>query len=336
MGWAVAFAVFTSVGTWLARRYALARDLVDAPGERRSHTLPTPRGGGAAIVAALIVASAVLGAREPGNVLVFLAFGISLIAVAAVGFVDDHRPLSPWVRLGVHIGASALFAVVLVATGRTPMEAVVAFAACVVLTNVWNFMDGINGLAASQAALIGAWLCFHGSEGWGALALAMSAACVGFLPFNFPKARIFLGDVGSGALGFAVAAAAVGPQRGALADHVPVLLMLAPFLIDTMLTLGRRVLRGERWWTPHTQHAYQVCSRRWGHTRVTLAYGCWAAAPCVAVSSFRLPQSGFFSVGSVAAWYTCGALLWLFIQASEHRSAEMDPADASNRERFTE
>src|SRR5690349_3648891 len=105
--WLVVHFCIGVAGTWLARRYALMRSLIDQPGERRSHSVATPRGGGIAIVISLLVAAVALGVRQPEQAPLMLAFGIGLLMVAGIGWVDDHRPLSPWIRLGVHALASA-------------------------------------------------------------------------------------------------------------------------------------------------------------------------------------------------------------------------------------
>ncbi|MFC0677758.1 lipopolysaccharide biosynthesis protein [Lysobacter korlensis] len=326
LGWFATFALLGAIGTWMARRYALAHSLVDQPGERRSHAVPTPRGGGVAIVAVVLVAVAIGAARSVVAMDLALAFGIGMLAIAAVGLVDDHRPLSPWLRLAVHALAAVGVAIAWSLEGGSLAMAVVIFAGCVGLTNAWNFMDGINGIAATQAALVALVIVFTvGIQGWGMVALALAAACLGFLPFNFPNARIFLGDVGSGAIGFAIAALAVlalGDEPRTFWLLVPML--LSAFVLDAGLTLLRRVIRGERWWTPHTQHAYQSCARKWGHARVTISYCVWTAAS--ALISLRAavlaPQLMWIVIG---AWYTAGALLWLMLQRATHGHMRMDP-----------
>ena len=263
-------------GTWIARAYAVRRELIDHPGERRSHRVPTPRGGGIAIVIAILIAACVLGWQQPRQIVLIAGFVIGLLLVAGIGLVDDHRPLSPWLRLGVQAVAGALFGLAVAAAWGSVPLALFAFAAVLVLTNVWNFMDGINGLAASQAALIAVGLALFLGDSWAWIALAVAAACLGFLPFNFPRPRIFLGDVGSGALGYALAAllvVAVG-QGGPRSELF--LLPLTAFLVDSGLTLARRVVRGERWWTSHVQHAYQRWAAGAGtHTPVTIMYAAW-------------------------------------------------------------
>ena len=300
-------------GTWLARRYALKQSLIDQPGERRSHSVATPRGGGIAIVISLLVAAAAIGLRQPGQAPLMLAFGVGLLMVAGVGWVDDHRPLSPWIRLAVHVLAAGLFALAVVDLYQSVWLGLAAFVATLVLTNVWNFMDGINGLAASQALIAAVGLAWMAGGAWGLLALALAAACAGFLPFNFPRARIFMGDVGSGAIGFALGALCVvaGARMGE--KFALVLLPVSVFLVDSALTLLRRIVRGERWWTPHTQHAYQGWSRAAGHGRVTIAYALVSLGVIMAGWGV-MPRDAFFIAGTTGAWYMCCAFFWLVLQ----------------------
>ncbi|RDZ28458.1 lipopolysaccharide biosynthesis protein [Lysobacter silvisoli] len=312
--WLAIHLLIGAVGTWLARRYALRQALFDQPGERRAHTVATPRGGGIAIVLALLVAVLTLAVRLPAQAPLLAAFGLGLVLVAGVGLIDDHRPLPASLRLAVHAVAAAVFGYAVWHVLGQPWLALAAFAAALVLTNVWNFMDGINGLAASQAAVAAlalGWLA--GAPGWW-LGLALAAACLGFLPFNYPRARIFMGDVGSGALGYALAglavlaAAQLGPGRSAV-----VLMPLSAFLVDAGLTLARRMLRRERWWTAHDQHAYQGWARRVGHTKVTLIY---AIHSCLAVLALPvlLQTRMAFMLYMVLAWYTSAAFLWWWLQ----------------------
>lgn len=305
-------------GTWLARRYAIRRDLLDHPGERRSHDVPTPRGGGISIVIALLVAACVLGWRNPQQMVLIAGFVAGLVLVAGVGVIDDHRPLSPWLRLVVQALAATVFALAVAGTwGELPI-ALVAFLAVMVLSNVWNFMDGINGLAASQAALVAVGLAVVMGGSWGWLALALAAACLGFLPFNFPKGRIFLGDVGSGALGFALAALLVVALGQGETSPILLLLPVSAFLVDSGLTLLRRLIRGERWWTAHAQHAYQRWASRAGtHAVVTVGYAGWTAASWA--MAWWLASKG--EEGSMvfwcAAWIAIAATLWAWLQYSD-------------------
>ena len=306
-------------GTWLARRYALQRNLVDQPGERRSHALPTPRGGGVAIVMALLVAGAWLWTWTPDFRPLLAGFVPGLMLVAGVGLVDDHRPLSPWLRLAVHaLAALMLAAGVWASTG----SAWVAVAACVLaigLTNVWNFMDGIDGLAATQAGLVAAGMAWMTDGPVQYLALALLSATLGFLPFNFPKARIFLGDVGSGALGYTLAMLVItaaghdDATRDALSLW-PWMLPLSAFLLDAGLTLLGRIGRREAWWQPHTLHAYQGWVRRSrSHARVTLAYGAWTAI-AIGLLIWLRGAAPVVMLLSCLAWYMTGTGVWWMLQ----------------------
>lgn len=312
VGWVALFAALSAVGTWLARRYALARRLIDEPDARRSHAVATPRGGGIAVVVAFVVAMIAVMARQPDWIIVLGPATAGLVLVAAIGWVDDHRPLPPASRLAVHAVAAGLLGWGCMAAGREPWEALFASALALVLVNAWNFIDGINGIAVTQATLV-ALLCVFslplGTVGW-MLALALAGACAGFLPFNFHVARIFLGDVGSGALGYALAllltlSGATTPMGAWL------LLPLSACLLDVALTLGTRIVRRERWWTPHVQHLYQRMARRWsGHTGVTLAYAAWTIGSIGLALYVR--SGGLVTIMcAVLVWYALGAAVWL-------------------------
>lgn len=331
-GWLLLHLAIGAAATWLARRYALRRRLLDQPGERRSHVVATPRGGGIAIALSLLVASLWLAWRlhlaEGQGPLAMLAFAAGVLLVGGSGWLDDHRPVSPWKRLAAHVLASALFALALSIDGAGPWAVALAFLAPLALTNIWNFMDGIDGLAASQAILVAGAIAFWASGAWAWLALALLASCAGFLPWNLPRARIFLGDVGSGSLGFALGALLAATLAEAQEAGAWLLLLpLSAFVLDAGLTLARRVLRGERWWTPHVAHAYQSLARRLGrHGPVTAAYALWTGCALAVVLSSR--DFSFTSISiSLPAWYASGAALWLLIQRTRNPSRE-----AENRE----
>lgn len=314
-------------GAWVARRYALQRGLVDQPGERRSHTVPTPRSGGIGIVVALLAGGAWLLATASADSEVLGAGLAGFAAVALVGLSDDHRPLSPWLRLVVHAASSAVLAAGAWLAWRDPASAIAAFVLAMVLTNVWNFMDGIDGIATTQAMLVAAAVAWMGPPGWtNWLALGLVAACAGFLPLNFPKARLFLGDVGSGAIGFLLALLLVsasrkdgGPDAWALWAFLP-----AAFLVDAALTLAGRMRRGEAWWRPHALHAYQRWARRAGsHGRVTLAYAAWTLLGWTIAAGMRDADSRSMFI-ACAAWYTASAAIWWMLQGKGARAVTED------------
>jgi UDP-N-acetylmuramyl pentapeptide phosphotransferase/UDP-N-acetylglucosamine-1-phosphate transferase len=315
--WFLIFAVVGFAGAWLARRYALQRRLLDEPGERRSHTVATPRGGGIAIVAAFSIAAIALIARAPSQIVPLATGLIGFWLVAGIGWRDDHRPLSPWVRLGVHAVAAMSMAVGLLLGGADAWLSLIAGLACLVLVNVWNFMDGIDGIAAMQAAIVAAAFgYFTNNPVAGMLALALIGGIFGFLPFNFPKARLFLGDVGSGALGYAIAWLGALAMDGAPRALWPLLsLPLSAFVLDAGLTLAMRVLRGERWWLPHVEHVYQRWVRRTGsHPAVAGGFAFWSVLAVIIagynVAAYR--GGGAESIAFVVlAWWGLGGALWL-------------------------
>jgi UDP-N-acetylmuramyl pentapeptide phosphotransferase/UDP-N-acetylglucosamine-1-phosphate transferase len=319
-GWLSAWFLLALAGTWAVRRYAVGRKLLDHPAERRSHRVATPRGGGLSIVIAMLLALLWLALMDPGHRGILVAAGGGLVLVAGSGWVDDHRPLSASLRLATHIAAACLVSGALLLGGHGAWSAILAAVAIPVLVNVWNFMDGIDGLAASQAAIAASFYALYATDAaTSALAWALVAACCGFLPFNFPKARIFLGDVGSGALGYLLAFLLVWVwlqhEHGSRAAMLPLMLLpLAAFLVDASLTLSRRIVRGEKWWMPHVQHAYQQLASTLGaHWPVTLGYAAWSV---LAGGMFLATDEQAFAIKLLlaAGWMLGSGLAWLALQ----------------------
>jgi Fuc2NAc and GlcNAc transferase len=268
------------------RRFALARGVLDIPNDRSSHTTATPRGGGLAMVLAASAAFIVLAVHGMISRPLAIALLVGGGAVALIGFVDDRRPLPAGLRLAVHIVA-ATWAVAWLG-GLPPIRAggfvfaagwigaVLAVLGVVWSLNLFNFMDGIDGIAASEAAFVtgAATLLFlpAGTSGATSAAAVFCAAVVGFLPWNWPPARIFMGDVGSGYLGFVIAVLALAAT---VRDPVAVwvwLILGGVFFVDATVTLVRRTFRGDRLHEAHRSHAYQWVARRWGrHLPVTVA-----------------------------------------------------------------
>lgn len=264
--------------TGLALVYVRRAGLLDVPGERHSHSEATPRGGGAGIVLALVATAVVLsGSRMPGDAFTVILPGFALLAL--LGWADDHRPLRARTRFVVQL-LVCIFLVWNLPPGGPFAVAwflvpAVLFAAWMI--NLYNFMDGSNGMAAAQgvfAGLVLAGLFLTGGDpGYAELGLLMAACCAGFLPWNLGRARVFMGDVGSLALGFLIAALLLYGIAGG-AFSLPVgLMVMAVFLTDSTLTLLLRVSRGERWYNAHRQHLYQrLIARGWTHGRVLLLY----------------------------------------------------------------
>ena len=271
-----AAAAFAGALQW--RRWALARGVLDLPGEdRRLHAAPTPRGGGIGIAAVLLAASPALG---PG---LAWPFALGLLLTAGTGRVDDLRPLPAWAKaLGQLAGALPLAWALpmLIAGGEGPLATGVALLWVLALVNAFNFMDGSHGMAATQAALAGlAGLVLAAGQGAGAwLGLMLAAACLGFLPLNLPVARVFLGDVGSHALGYAAAAGLLLAADGRAPLPVLALVPLATVLVDTGVTLASRLLRGCKPWQAHREHLYQrAIAHGHSHLVVCAGYGAWTA-----------------------------------------------------------
>jgi UDP-N-acetylmuramyl pentapeptide phosphotransferase/UDP-N-acetylglucosamine-1-phosphate transferase len=291
--------------------------LLDQPGERRSHQVATPRGGGIAIVVAFLVAIAAMVLRRPSDIVLLVCAGIGFLMVAGIGWVDDHRPLSPWSRLLVHALAAGWLAVGFYLSGAGVYVSLITLFSALVLVNVWNFMDGIDGLAASQAALVAcALIVLAGASVLPIhLGLALAASALGFLPFNFPRASIFLGDVGSGALGYALALM-IGMSLQAVPHTMWMLaiLPLSAFMLDAGFTLLVRILRGERWWMPHVEHAYQRWARRIAtHRPVTFGYALWTIAGSFAMG-WLMGKSQREIALAVMFWLVLGSLFWYWLR----------------------
>ncbi|MEO8366755.1 MAG: glycosyltransferase family 4 protein [Pseudoxanthomonas sp.] len=314
LSWVLLHFAVALAGTWLAIRYALRRNLLDQPGERRSHALATPRGGGIAIVVPVLLGMGWLAVKQPEHAWPLASCAIGLILVAGVGWFDDHVALPAWPRLLVQALAASLVAWATYRTSAMVLDAFFAFALVMVMVNVWNFMDGINGLAASQAGIAAAGLALVLGPGpWAWVGAGLVAATAGFLPFNFPKARVFLGDVGSGALGYLLAVLILYAFTKHRSQWPFLLLPVSVFLIDTGFTLAMRMLRGERWWEPHVQHAYQSWSRRLGsHVPVTMAYAVFGlCAVILMLFGLRWPRPLLIWV--CMAWYGTLMVIWALL-----------------------
>jgi len=310
--WLMALLLCSAVLSHAAIRYALWRGMLDHAGQRRSHAGSVPRGGGIAIVLSMLLASALLwgGAWLDDGLLWRLVAGGGL--VAAIGWLDDHRPQPVWTRLLVHLVAAGLL---VLPSGPGWAIAVLAVLALMAAINFWNFMDGIDGIASLQAIFVAALLVHAfwvaGEAGLTLFSMALLAACIGFLPFNFPRARIFLGDVGSGALGFAVAALLLlAVQRGVL-DVWTALLLPVAFWLDAGLTLFARIVLGRRWYTAHREHLYQWLVRRGrSHAQVDallLGWNLLIVLPAYLLISgdhaSALPTLGIVAVLGAAGWW---------------------------------
>ncbi|RON70010.1 glycosyl transferase [Pseudomonas fluorescens] len=270
------------------RRYALARSLLDIPNGRSSHSVPTPRGGGVAIVLSYSAALVVLfgwGLISSNVLIAFLGAGAT---TAVIGFLDDHGHIAARWRLLAHffaaawgvywLGGLAPFTVFGFAIDSGWIGNLLAVVYLVWMLNLYNFMDGIDGIASLEAVTVcfgGAllyWVSGHNGLSWPAVLLA---ACVlGFLCWNFPPAKIFMGDAGSGFLGIVLGLLSLQAAWISSGLLWAWLILLGVFIVDATFTLLRRLFRGDKVYEAHRSHAYQFASRSHGsHMPVTFAVG---------------------------------------------------------------
>ena len=278
-------ALFSACSAWLlgflARYLGHKLDILDLPGHRSSHTNPTPRSGGIAIVLALVLTGALL----PIPAATALWLGGLCLALAVLGFLDDMFSLRASARFlvqaAVAVCAVAYLPLHVAGAGNASswtFWASGAFCTLFIMAfiNFFNFMDGINGIAGFQGIIGGGAIAAFGllSPGQGALAgvaVALAGVCLGFLPHNFPKAKMFMGDGGSTVLGFLLAVLALKGGEGSLLTLLAFLMPLSVFIYDPIFTLIKRLGRGENLVQAHREHHYQLLVRSgWSHAQATL------------------------------------------------------------------
>lgn len=314
----VVSAVLTILGTRRVLAWLIRRQILDNPNERSSHTRPTPRGGGLAVAPAVLVGWAMVAAKSPDQWWIWALVAGGLLLMAA-SWLDDRYTLPASPRLLAH--ATAVFGALallpdgaLVFQGWLPQWADRALAGLCWLwfVNLYNFMDGIDGITGIETASIGVGIALVAlaggvSLGLVPLALACAAAGAAFLLFNWHPARIFLGDSGSVPLGLLLGGLLI---QIAIAGHLAAALILpAYYLADATITLGRRALAGEKVWQAHRKHFYQRAvqgGKR--HDQVVLAI---LAANGVLVGAALLAAGGRVIEGGVLAAATVAALLGL-------------------------
>lgn len=283
-----AFAAALVTVWWLARSRLSALAL-DHPNQRSLHQKPVPRTGGIGINAGILLAWALIGPDLPA------VTWAALVALLGISLLDDIRGMPVAIRLATHILAAGALAAGLLFTDFGIFVALLAALAVAWMTNLYNFMDGSDGLAGGMALFgflfygIASW--FAGSTEFALLSFSVAAAAAGFLVFNFPPARIFMGDVGSVPLGFLAAAVGIiGWMQRDWAWWFP-LLVFSPFIVDASVTLMRRLLRREKVWEAHRDHYYQrLVQLGWGHRRTALAeYGLMLTCGALALFALSLP-----------------------------------------------
>jgi UDP-N-acetylmuramyl pentapeptide phosphotransferase/UDP-N-acetylglucosamine-1-phosphate transferase len=273
---ALGSALSAAILVGVVRQLAIRHGVMDHPTTRSSHAVATPRGGGLGILLVVLGAWGWVATHPAAWRILVLLVGTAMVGL--VGYVDDKRGLGVGSRLAVHVVAASAVGMV-AAGGSTPLIAAGLFLWWTFWTvssiNLVNFMDGINGLVVSQVTVFAFSLALFPdpTRTVPILALIVAGACMGFLPWNFPRARIFLGDVGSGALGYLVPVLALLAMRAGDIDIVRAHLPLLPLFGDATWTILRRWRRGERLTAPHRSHLYQrLANGGLGHTRVTLIY----------------------------------------------------------------
>ena len=324
-GLTVGSMVVSAAGVWITIRLADKVGIIDVPNQRSSHTVPIPRMGGIAMVAAAILPLgcwAWLAAGEMFHDRGLPHTMIFALAMSVLGFWDDLRSLSPLFRFLVQIAAAtlALWAVSVLLSKSLPAGWTLPGVAWIVtgifwivwMLNLYNFMDGIDGLAGGEAAVAASFFflifAYFGESGWAVANLFVAAASMGFLVFNWPPAQVFMGDSGSAFLG-----AFFGMQSviAALSTPVPFLVLVLPFanfILDTTATLIRRMLRGEKWYEAHRSHYYQrMTNLGLSHSKVTGLELISVVLSCVAAVWYlrsglpgRVATVAFVMIGLVA------------------------------------
>ena len=318
--------------TGLIRHYALSHQVLDIPNQRSSHSTPTPRGGGLAIVLAVFCACAFLFLSNQLNPVWFLALSSTLL-VAFIGFCDDHAHVAARWRLLTHIFAAGLALYFLndlpqlllpqpfnILIGHAYLNLgwfgfLIGVLLLVWSLNLFNFMDGTDGIAASEAVFVSAALAgylYFIDLTLFSVTSSLAAACLGFLLWNWPKAKIFMGDVGSGFLGLLLGILILMAAQQAAVLLYCGLILYGIFIVDASYTLLVRLFSGQKWYDAHCSHTYQQAAKRYGHLRVLLV--CWAINLCwlAPISLLVFLNPGYALWGCLFAYLPLIALAYFF------------------------
>ena len=307
--------------------------ILDHPNSRSLHESATPRGGGLAIFVAVVI-SGTIAAALYGTSSDLLWLGIAALMIAGVSFLDDWLTINLGYRIAVHFFAAYVIIWEGLAVESLALPGVVwsfpepvmtAFSLLFVvwMVNLYNFMDGMDGFAAGMAVmgfgsfvLLG-WIA--GDTRFMVLNLIVAAAAGGFLVFNFPPAKIFMGDLGSSLLGFLAAAFALWAERDGLFPLWVSALIFSPFIVDATITLLRRILKRERFWQAHKTHYYQrLVQLGWGHRRTVLfEYGVMLLSGVSAIVVVHSATSVQWTV--LVAWLLAYSLIMYFVYRLESR-----------------
>ncbi len=323
--WIPAMAAFLTalLVIFLLLRGAFLRDIVDHPNARSLHIAPVPRTGGIGLMAGVMAGWGLLW--HPW----LFPLAVGVVCLMLISFVDDVRGLSAGWRFLMHFVVASVFIWIAVSPNSGWLLAGLVVVAMVWMINLYNFMDGSDGLAGGMALFgfggyaLAAWL--GGDVGLAMSCLSIAAAALAFLCFNFNPARIFMGDAGSIPLGFLSAAlGVVGWQHGIWPVWFPVL-VFSPFIVDASVTLARRFIRGEKVWQAHREHYYQrLVQMGWGHRKTALAeYGVMiaVAGSSVLVQARAYPVQLAFCLGWMLAYLLAMKLIdryWAIFQSKNN------------------
>ncbi len=295
----------SGAGAWLVGRYGYRLNLLDQPNDRSSHRDTTPKGGGIGILAGFIASVLIL--KLPGF------FWLPAVMLSTGSFVGDRFHLSAIIRLILQFAASIIFLF-----GLWNTHPYSSFGHILIIplglyivgtTNYYNFMDGINGLAVSTGVVGFGLMAFYGvfsgkSPALTPFSLSLVFCCLGFLPFNMPAAKVFMGDVGSILLGFVFAVMVVWYST-ALVDFLCLASFLFPFYADEITTEFIRLKNGEKLWQPHRKHLYQLLANEYNisHWKISIGYG--IAQLIVGACILFLFDFGIFAILSILFLYFC-------------------------------
>jgi Fuc2NAc and GlcNAc transferase len=323
----VAAAAASLLLTHVVRRYAVVRSIIDVPNGRSLHDRPVPRGGGLAVVATVLSGMVLLTVFGSLPVTWTIAVVGGGGAVALVGWLDDRRHVtSRRVRGLVHFAGAAWalwwlgglpelslgsFVLALPVVGT-----LLAATGIVWWTNLYNFMDGVDGLAGAQAVTVagaaGVLMLLTDADLVMALpAFLLAGAAAGFLVLNWSPARIFMGDVGSGFIGFVFATFAIATENAGALPLLVWVLLSGVFLFDTTVTLLRRALRGEQWYRAHRVHAYQRLVTA-GRSHAAVTVGILVVNAVLAAAAYHVASDGNAAAATaLAVTLLAGLYLWV-------------------------
>lgn len=300
-------------GAWSIANYGMKLSLLDKPNSRSSHETITPKGGGIGILAAFFVCSITLSIPK--------SFWIPAVFLSLLSLWGDRSEISPKIRVLFQLATGAIFLIGIIIekgsgfTTHALMPLLLVFV--VGTTNFYNFMDGINGIAGITGIIGFGLIAFYASySGYSStlsvLAICISISCIGFLPFNVPTAKVFMGDVGSILLGFVFSGLVVYLSKDVL-DFICLTSFIFPFYADELITMAIRLKNKESLTTAHRRHLYQILANEFGisHWKVSIGYGILQLMS--GISILLVKSMGLIKVLSVLVLYSCLFAICSFI-----------------------